>query len=132
MRTVRGQRGLGIVGLVFLLALIGIVALLVIKSVPIYLNEMTIQRDLRDIANKAGTGSGGEVDPAEIRSEVQRRWDIDYVTQLQPKDIKVTRGSRGYTISYDYEAREHLFYNIFLVIHFAEEIPVVISKSSAG
>jgi len=123
MKTMHGQRGLGIVGLIFLLALIGFVALLVIKCLPLYLNQMTIARDLHEVATQVN-GAGSEIDVTDVQRDIQRRWDIDYVNQIEARDIKVGNTPQGLAISYDYEARAHLFYNIYIVIHFAEDIPL--------
>ena len=124
MRSLQRQRGIGIFGLLFILILIGIVAMLLIKSVPIYLNQMTIERDLHDVANKVNS-SGSEIDPTDVHRSIEKRWDIDYVTQVEAKDIKVARDTQGnWAISYDYEAREHLFSNVFIVIHFADSLPL--------
>lgn len=123
MKAKHAQRGITLIGLIFLLALIGFVALVVVKCLPLYLNQMTIARDLHEVAKQVNT-SGSEIDVAEVRREVERRWDIDYVSQLEPKDIKIGNTEKGMTMSYDYEARAHLFYNIFIVIHFAEDIPL--------
>lgn len=119
------QRGLGLFGLIFVLSLIGIVVLLVIKCLPLYLNEMSIRRDLQEVATQLAT-AGSDIDVQDVRRSIQHRWDIDYITQLEPKDIDISKnGSAGVTISYDYEARANLFANVFIVIHFAETIPVV-------
>ena len=123
MKTIHGQRGLGIFGLIFLLALIGFVALVVIKCMPLYLNQMTITRDLNEVAKQVNT-SGSELDVTDVRRDIERRWDIDYINQLEPKDVKVGNTDKGVAISYDYEARAHLFSNVFIVIHFAESIPL--------
>jgi hypothetical protein len=123
MKTFHKQRGLGLFGMIFLLALIGFVALVVIKCMPLYLNQMTITRDLNEVAKQANT-SGSEIDPVDVRRAIERRWDVDYVSQLEPKDIKIGGTDKGMAISYDYEARAHLFYNVYLVIHFAEDIPL--------
>lgn len=123
MKTIHGQRGLGIFGLIFLLGLIGFVALVVIKCMPLYLNQMTIARDLNEVAKQVAS-SGSEIDVTDVRRDIERRWDIDYINQLEPKDIKVGNTDKGMAISYDYEARAHLFYNVFIVIHFAESIPL--------
>jgi hypothetical protein len=124
MKTRHGQRGLGIFGLIFLLGLIGFVALVVIKCMPLYLNQMTIARDLHEVAKQVSS-SGSEIDVTDVRRDIERRWDIDYVNQLEPKDIKVGNTPQGVmAMSYDYEARAHLFYNIFIVIHFSEDIPL--------
>jgi hypothetical protein len=117
------QRGLTLFGLIFVLLVVGFVALLLIKCGPIYLNQIAIERDLREIANQA-TVVDGQVDVGALRSAIERRWDVDYINQLEPRDIKVVRGERGLTLSYDYEARAHLFYNVDLVIHFADDIPI--------
>jgi hypothetical protein len=128
MNLRRKQLGLGFWGLLLVLAVGGFAALVLIKCVPIYLNEMAVTRAVHDVASK-NTASGGEVDVAAIRDALQRRWDIDYINRIEPKEIKVVRDESGLKLSYDYEAREHLFYNIFIVIHFAEDIPL---RSSVG
>ncbi|MDR3415341.1 MAG: DUF4845 domain-containing protein [Nevskia sp.] len=128
MKMPRLQRGLGLFGLIFLLSLIGFVALVLIKCVPLYMNQMTIKRDLHEVADHASS-TGSDTDLADVHREVERRWDIDYVSQLEAKDVKVGRTRMGLTISYDYEARAHLFANVYVVMHFAEDIPVKPSRS---
>ncbi len=123
MKTIHGQRGLGIFGLIFLLALIGFVALVVIKCTPLYLNQMTLARDLREVARQVNT-SGSDVSIPELQRDIEKRFDIDYINQVEAKDIKVGNTDKGLVMSYDYEARVSLFYNIFIVIHFADEIPL--------
>jgi hypothetical protein len=123
MHGLRTQRGLGLWGLIFVLSVIGLVALVLIKSIPAYLNEGTISRDLHEVATKAGS-SGSEIDPTDVKLDIQRRWDIDYVTNLDPKEIKVTRNARGWNIDYAYQVKVKLFYNLSLVMDFAQTIPI--------
>jgi hypothetical protein len=117
------QRGLGLFGLIFVIAIIGFFALIIVKVTPIYINQMTISKDLHEVANQFGAGSG-ELEASQIVDAVSKRWDVDYINQLRWTDVKVSHTDRGLTMSYDYEARVLLFYNIYLVIHFADEIPV--------
>jgi hypothetical protein len=117
------QRGAGLWGTLFLFAVIGFVALLAIKCVPIYLNQLKITKAVHQVAEQ-NRSAGGEVDVYGIRSSLQKRWDIDDMDYVQPKDIQVLRSERGLSLSYDYEAKTLLFYNIFLVIHFAEDVPL--------
>ena len=123
------QRGLGLFGLIFVIAIIGFFAMILVKLTPIYINQMTLSRDLHDIASQFSTGSG-EVDVPQVVDALQKRFDVDYITQLRWNDIKVGRGEKGLAMSYDYEARVSLFDfgdtagHIFVVIHFADEIPV--------
>jgi hypothetical protein len=128
MRTLHGQRGLGLIGMIFLLALIGFVALVTIKVVPLYLNQMTLKRDLNEVATQVNS-SGSEIDIGELRRDIEKRFDIDYITQIEARDIKVSSTEKGVMMGYDYEARANLFANVFVVIHFKEDIPLKVRVS---
>ena len=116
------QKGLGWFGLLFVFALIGLTAILVAKCFPIYMNQMKLVSALNKVSAEPGLGSseGGE----SIRKTLQKYWDIDDITRIEPKDIKIKRSDRGRFMVYDYEAKERLFYNIYIVIHFKDEIPL--------
>ena len=128
MQTRHGQHGLGLIGFIFMLSLIGFVALVTIKVVPLYLNQMTLQRDLNEVATQVNT-SGSEIDIGELRRDIEKRFDIDYISQLEAKDIKVEHTEQGMKMGYDYEARTNLFANVFVVIHFKEDIPLKVRVS---
>jgi len=95
----------------------------VIKVGPLYLNEFQVNSAVRDIASQHGA-VGESVDVAAIRSALQKRWDIDYLTQVQPKDIKVVRTAGGLFLSYDYDAEVPLFGNITVIARFKADIPL--------
>jgi hypothetical protein len=126
---IEGQRGLGWFGMIILLFVIGFFALLIVKVTPLYINQMTITHDLHDIAGKFSTNTG-EVDVPQVISSVQKRFATDYITQLIWADIKIVRGEHGLSMAYDYEARAELFNfgpifgDVFIAIHFGEEIPI--------
>jgi len=116
------QKGLGWFGLLFVFGVIAFVAIVGAKCFPIYMNQGKLVSALKKVAGEPGlAGSeGGE----SIRNSLQRYWDIDDITRIQPKDIKIKRTDRGRFMVYDYEAKERLFYNIYIVIHFKDEIPL--------
>lgn len=122
------QRGLTLWSAIFVFGTIAFVALCAIKVGPLYFNEVQIKRAVHDVASQQGS-SGGEVDIAGIRAALQRRWDIDYISQLEPKDIKVVRTDRGLFLSYDYDASVELFGNLSVVAHFQDDVPL---RASAG
>ena len=65
------------------------------------------------------------MDPVMVRKSLQRRWDIEDIVTVMPKDIAIERGENGGGwLSYDYEARAHLFYNVDLVLTFDGREPV--------
>ncbi|MBU0790121.1 MAG: DUF4845 domain-containing protein [Polycyclovorans sp.] len=114
----QGQRGLGGFGLLILFAGLGFVMLIAFKCIPVYLNQMKISRAVSAVAMDAP----GSV--VEIRSALQRYWDIEDIDDLSPRDVKVVRSASGRRLSYDYEARRHLFANVSLVLEFGDDVPL--------
>lgn len=113
--SLKRQRGMGWFGLLLIVAAIAFVAIVVIKVGPLYLNHMTVARVVKNVADDPEMANANV---QQIRIALQRRWDIDYIDQIEARDIKVKRGAAGRMLSYDYEARVSLFYNIYVVVHF--------------
>lgn len=123
MKARTSQLGLGLWSSLYLFGSIAFIALCGIKIGPLYLNEFTVNKAVRDVAAQASV-VGSEVDVAAVRSALQKRWDIDYIDQIEPRDIKVVRNQAGLFLSYDYDAEVPLFANIIVVAHFAHDVPL--------
>ncbi len=113
------QRGAGLWGMLFVFAVIAFAALVTIKIVPVYLNQMKVAAAVKEVAEDPNIGRNAS--PHAIYDSLQRHWDIESIEDIQPKEIAITREDNGQTLSYDYEARRHLFYNIYIVVHFEGE-----------
>lgn len=120
MQLRRRQQGLGWFGLLFVLGVIAFIAVVGAKTFPVYMNQMKLMSALNKVASEPdmGASEGGTA----IRNSLQRYWDIDDIVRVQPKDIKIKRSEQGRFLVYDYEAKERLFYNIYIVIHFQGEV----------
>lgn len=117
MQSKRHQQGF--IKLFFIFGSIAFVAIVAMKLFPLYANQLKLTRAVEQ------TASEGSVDPLAVRNALQRRWDIDDITQILPKDIKIERDGRGGgALTFDYEARTHLFYNVDLVLKFDGRAPV--------
>lgn len=116
--SLKRQRGLGWFGLLFVFGTIAFFAIIAVKVGPIFMNHATVVRVVKGVADSADYASAS---PAEIRSTLERRWDIDYINHLDDKDVKIKRGPKGRMLSYDYEARVNLFYNVFVVVKFKDD-----------
>lgn len=123
MNLRKAQLGLTLWSGLYLFGSLGFFALCAIKVGPLYLNEFQINRAVRDVAAQSSV-VGSEVDVTAVRSSLQRRWDIDYLRQLEPRDIKVIRTTGGLFLSYDYDAEVSLFANIIVVARFKADIPL--------
>ncbi|HEX7381321.1 MAG TPA: DUF4845 domain-containing protein [Nevskiaceae bacterium] len=111
------EAGLSFWQFLVMLVVIGFVALMLIKTVPLYLNEMKVNAAVDDVAQNGRLGHDASV--YSIRRALQDHWDIDDIDTLTPADVGVSRDTGdGRTLSWDYEARTNLFMNVYLVIHF--------------
>ncbi len=113
------HRQQGFMKLFFIFGSIAFVAVVGLKLFPLYTNQLKVARVVKSAASE------GSIDPVQVRNSLQRRWDIDDITIITPKDILIERdGNGGGALKYDYEARTHLFYNVDLVLHFEGREPV--------
>lgn len=105
--------------MLIVLGLIAFFATLVIKCLPLYLNQMKIARALHGVAEDPEISAS---DAQNIRTHLHRRWLIESIDSLTPEDVKLRRNAAGRALIYDYEARTHLFYNIDLIVHFQGDV----------
>ena len=120
--SLKRQRGLGLFGLIFVFAVIGFVALIVMRCWPIYLNQMKIAKAIHNVASDGDAASAQ--DSTGLYRPLEKYWDIDSNDTLDYKKVKLIRSDRGRAISYKYEARTPLFYNISLLMEFEDTVPV--------
>lgn len=121
VRSLERQRGLGWFGLLFVFGTIAFFAIVAVKVGPIYMNHMTVMKIVKSVADNPDYANAP---PSEIRSTLERRWDVDYVKYLDDKDVKIKRGKQGRLLAYDYSAEVNLFYNIFVVVKYKDEFPM--------
>jgi len=121
VRSLERQRGLGWFGLLFVFGTIAFFAIIVVKVGPIYMNHATVIKIVKGVADNPDYASAP---PNEIRSTLERRWDIDYVKYLDDKDVKIKRGKQGRLLAYDYSAEVNLFYNVYVVVKFKDDFPM--------
>ncbi len=116
MTDLKRQRGVGLFGFIVIMALIGFFALVTVKTIPLYLNEMKIKRSVHAVA---ADPENADKDIPYIVERLQRRWDVEDAYMLEPRDVKVVKDKGGgRSLKYDYDARVNLFYNIYLVVQF--------------
>lgn len=100
--SINRQRGMGWFGMTLVFGAIAFVAIMVVKVGPLHMNHMTVVRVLTAVADDPEMGSA---DPSRIRNTLERRSDIDYIPQIDDKDIKIKRTDKGRVLAYAFEAR---------------------------
>lgn len=112
------QRGLTLTGMLFWSVVLVLVAVLGMKVVPVYIENGTIKKNLVAMANDTSLQNANA---GQIRLAFSKRAQIDNITVITAKNIKITRDKGQNHLSVDYSVNVPLFANISLQIDFETE-----------
>jgi hypothetical protein len=110
------QRGLTMIGFLFVAGVLVFMAMLAMKLVPAYTEFFSVKKILNTMGQESGLKS---LSNAEIRKDFSKRAGVGYVTVVKPEDITIDRSSGVPVISADYEFRTKLAGNVSLVVDFS-------------
>lgn len=110
------QRGLTMIGFLFVAFVLVMVAMLGMKLVPAYIEFFSVKKILATMGQESDLKSKSNSD---IRSDFSKRANTSYVTVVKPEDISITRSDGMPVISVEYEFRSKLVGNVSLVVDFS-------------
>jgi hypothetical protein len=114
------QRGATFIGMLVIIAIIGFALYAGIRLTPIYLEYMAVVRALEQTASERG----GSASPQELRRSLERRWTIEDIDSVEPKDIEIKKKQDGYTMRAWYRAEAPFVANVSLVADFDKTVDV--------
>jgi hypothetical protein len=79
---------------------------------------MAVVRALEQTAKE----SGESTTPADLRRSLDRRWTIEDIKSIQPKDIEIKKISGGFSMRAYYRAEAPFVSNVSLVVDFDKTI----------
>ena len=106
------QRGVSLTGLIFVLAVLGFVALLGARIVPTF-TEFSAIKSAIALAKKDGNSV------RDMQNSFDKNADVSYISSLTGKDLIFDKDSGGTEISFAYEKKVGLFGPVSLVIDYA-------------
>jgi hypothetical protein len=118
------QRGVTFLGWVFLLAPMALVVYAAIRLTPVYLEYMKIARTLEQVSEEF---KGETVDAQSIRLAVERRFDIESVTAVNPRDAEalvITKDGSGYKVEAVYAEAVPFISDVSLLVEFDKVVPI--------
>jgi hypothetical protein len=110
------QRGLSMIGFLFVAMVLVFIAMLAMKLVPAYIEYFSVKEILGNMGKASDLKSQSNAD---IRNSFIKRANVGYVTAVKPEDLTVDRSSGTPVISVDYEFRTKLVGNVSLVVDFS-------------
>jgi hypothetical protein len=110
------QRGLSMIGFLFVAVVLVMLAMLAMKVVPAYVEFFSVKKILATMGQQSELRN---MSNAEIRNDFARRASVGYTTVVKPQDIHIDRHGSVPVVSADYTFRTKLVHNISLVIDFS-------------
>ncbi len=110
------QRGLTMIGFLFVAFVLVMVAMLGMKLVPAYIEFFSVKKILATMGQDSDLKSKSN---AEIRSDFIKRANVGYVTVVKPEDLSIDRRGGTLVVSAEYEFRSKLVSNVSLVVDFS-------------
>ena len=109
------QRGITLIGFLIVLAVAGFFLFIGAKLMPVYLDHYAVMKAMQSVAEEPGIASR---DPGAIRELFRRKFDIGYVNNIRPEQIRILRDGTGPRLEVTYEVREPLMFNLDFVAKF--------------
>lgn len=122
MRTLKSQQGMTAIGWLIVLGLIGFFVLLTLRMTPAYLEYFTVKSSLESLKNEPDVTDKA---PAEIRSMLSKRFDVNDVKNVTSKDVKIDNQGGRMKVWVDYEVRVGVLGNVDAVMKFKHTVEVV-------
>lgn len=118
----RQQRGITMIGWLFLLIPIAVVGYAGIRLVPMYLNYTKVARTLDQVADESRADQS--VSATMIRSAIEKRLDIESVDFPATKDFVIRRDGQSWVIEVGYEDTAPFISNISLLVAFRKAVRI--------
>jgi len=116
----KNQRGVTVIGWLLLLLPIGVMVYVLIRVTPIYLNYLHVAKALEQLA--AESKGEGSISPTDVHTSLEKRFDIEYVTNPAAKDIDVHRDGDHWVAVANYEEVVPLAGNVSLLMQFNKQV----------
>mgnify|MGYP001552190011 CR=1 FL=1 len=111
------QDGMTYLGMLMLLIVVAFFAVVVIKVLPIYLENFKVKSSLDSLAQEAKNNPVA-LSPPELEKLLLNRLAVNDVDHVKKEDIKIRKEGHNTFVVVDYEARVTLFDNLDLVARF--------------
>jgi hypothetical protein len=111
-RRYRKQKGISLVGLIIVLAIIGLIAVLAMKVTPTVTEYFSIKKAIGSVK-----ANGGGI--PEMRSAFNRQAEVGYIDAISGKDLEIQKNGDDVEISFAYQKIIPLVGPVSLLIDYA-------------
>jgi hypothetical protein len=120
-RTQSRQAGITTVGFLILAVFIGLFAFAGMRLSPVYLNYMKVVGVLDGVFKEFDSQNPSR---ASIQKSIRRRFDVESVSVITARDIKIVNESGGFRIEAVYDHMAPFIGNVSFSVHFDKKVLV--------
>ena len=120
-RTQSRQAGITTVGFLILAVFIGLFAFAGMRLSPVYLNYIKIAGVLDGVFKEFDSQNPSR---ASIQKSIRRRFDVESVSVITARDIKIVNESGGFRIEAVYDHMAPFIGNVSFSVHFDKKVLV--------
>lgn len=113
------QNGMTYLGMLLLMIVIAFCAVVVIKVLPVYLENFKVKSSLKSLAQEPKDVLAAML-PGELEKLLLKRFSVNDVEHVKRENIKIAKEGNKTVINVNYEARVTLFMNLDLVAQFPD------------
>lgn len=113
------QRGITALGAIILVTFIGLFVYAGIRLVPVYLENMKIAGTFSKLSDEF---DGQATSRVAILKSMEKRFDVDSVTVITYRDVKVQKTGAGYDLSVEYEHVAPFIANVSFSVKFNNKV----------
>lgn len=114
-RLVRREQGMTTLGMLILVAFLGLFAFAAIRLTPVYLNYLKVSGVLEGVYEEFDRQAPTR---AAIRTSISRRFDVESVSEITARDIQVTPQDGGFLIAAQYDHTTPFISNVYFTVRF--------------
>lgn len=114
------QRGMTLIGMLLIVIVIGFMAVIAMKVIPMYMQFFTVKSTVESLRSE----NIGQMGTEDIYKALQKRFDTGYVEGINPRDFKIRNERTGKVMDMVYKDERELFYGLYVVLKHNETIPL--------
>jgi Domain of unknown function (DUF4845) len=121
IKTRDQQRGATALGMLTILAILGLALYAVIRLLPVYLEYYEVVRAMEKVPKET---SAAETSPDKIRFLLNRTWLIEDIKTFDYKDVQIRRAGSAWEMTAEYRAEVPFIGNVSLAADFYKTVTV--------
>jgi hypothetical protein len=105
--------------MVVILLILGAALYAGLRLAPVYLEYMKVSRSLEQVKDEH---QAEQTNVALIKRSLERHWDVEDISRIGWKEVKVDKVNEGYAVTAEYNAEQPFAGNVYLLCKFKKSV----------